>query len=55
LLADGVVGGSVVDEESAVVLFDHESIIRGQGSRSPPLVDTSQFVQHLLHLCRVDV
>ena len=34
--------------------FVHESIIRGQGSRSPPLVDTSEFVQHLLHLVVVD-
>jgi len=53
-LADGVVSSGVVDEESAVVLFDHGSIIGTGGSRSPPLVDSSKFVQHLLHLIVVD-
>ena len=32
-LTGGVVGSGVVDEESAVVLFDHGSSIRGQGCR----------------------
>ena len=31
-----------------------ETIIRGRGRGVPPLVDTSEFVQHLLHLIVVD-
>ena len=56
-----IVGGLLATREGSegvtvvVGLFVHESIIRGQGSRSPPLVDSSKFVQHLLHLCCVDV
>jgi len=36
LLADGVVGSGVVDEESAVVLFDHVPIISMGWGRSRP-------------------
>ena len=43
-LTDGVVGGSVVDEESAVVLFDHVSSIKGQMGRSQAAVYTSSAV-----------
>ena len=60
---DGGVGLAFLDDEPVADLvgfghvlwkFAHESIIGTGGSRSPPLVDTSQFVQHLLHLIVVD-
>ena len=64
---DGGVGLALLDDEPVADLvgclhvvwkFAHETIIRGQGSRSPPLVDTStvvtQFFEHLIHLIGVD-
>ena len=37
------------------VAWFHESIIGAEWGRLRGRVDSSQFVQHLLHLCRVDV
>ena len=43
-LTGGVIGSGVVDEESAVVLFDHGSSIRGQVGRMGQRLDTASGV-----------
>ena len=40
-LTGGVIGSGVVDEESAVVLFDHGSIVRGQQWGMGVMVDSA--------------
>ena len=44
LLADGVVCCCLVNEESAVVLFDHGSIVQGQMGRMGQRLDTASGV-----------